>query len=229
MTEDALANALEEMTAATAAMYNGDPGPIINSWAASDDITLFGAGGPSEKGHKPVTDTMHWVGSRFTGADAVEVEHTVIASSGDLAYTVGFERSHVSVDGGRRATWRSGSPISTGASTATGSSCTGTPTSRLRISGLPPCPALSRKTCERLGILIPPSALPMRVRPLLRIKGRATCPIRGSVRDCHGHSRTDRRACRHGFQHVALVAETSLIKKRSVDRVSPGSRSLSCQ
>jgi hypothetical protein len=31
---------------------------------------------------------MRWVGSRFTSADAVEMEHTVIASSGDLAYTV---------------------------------------------------------------------------------------------------------------------------------------------
>ena len=35
-----------------------------------------------------------------TGADAVDLEHLVIASSGDLAYTVGFERSHVSIDGG---------------------------------------------------------------------------------------------------------------------------------
>jgi ketosteroid isomerase-like protein len=99
MTDDALAKALEEMTATTAAMYNGDPGPMINSWAASDDITLFGAGGPTEKGHEPVIATMRWVGGRFTGADAVDVEHMVIASSGDLAYTVGFERSHVSVDG----------------------------------------------------------------------------------------------------------------------------------
>jgi ketosteroid isomerase-like protein len=99
MTDDALARALEEMTATTVAMYNGDPGRMINSWADSDDITLFGAWGPIEKGHKPVTDTMHWVGSRFTGADAVNVEHTVIASSGDLAYTVGFERVHVSIDG----------------------------------------------------------------------------------------------------------------------------------
>jgi ketosteroid isomerase-like protein len=98
MTDDALAKALQEMTATTVAMYNCDPRPMIDSWAASDDITLFGAGGPSEKGHKPVTDTMTWVGSRLTGADAVDVEHTVIASSGDLAYTVGFERSHVRVD-----------------------------------------------------------------------------------------------------------------------------------
>ena len=51
-----------------------------------------------EKGHKSVTDTMRWVGSRLTGADAVDVEHSVLAPSGDLAYTVGFERSHVSVD-----------------------------------------------------------------------------------------------------------------------------------
>jgi ketosteroid isomerase-like protein len=43
---------------------------------------------------------MRWVGSRFTVAGAVDVEHTVVAISGDLAYTVGFERSRVSVDGG---------------------------------------------------------------------------------------------------------------------------------
>jgi ketosteroid isomerase-like protein len=100
MTDDALAKTLEQVTAALAAMLNGDPGPTIDSWAASDDITLFGAWGPIEKGYKPVTDTMRWVGSRFTGADAVDIENTVVASSGDLAYTVGFERSHVSVDGG---------------------------------------------------------------------------------------------------------------------------------
>jgi ketosteroid isomerase-like protein len=43
---------------------------------------------------------MRWVGSRFTSADAVNLEHTDMASSGDLAYTVAFERTHVSVDGG---------------------------------------------------------------------------------------------------------------------------------
>ena len=105
MTDDAFTKALEQQDTAIAAMLGGDPRPMINSWAVSDDVTLFGAWGPIEKGHKPVTDTMRWVGSRFTGADVVDVEHTVIASSGDLAYTVGFERSHVSVDAGHRATW----------------------------------------------------------------------------------------------------------------------------
>jgi hypothetical protein len=50
--------------------------------------------------HKAVTDAMRWVGSRITRADVVDVEHAVVASSGDLAYTVGFERTHFSVDGG---------------------------------------------------------------------------------------------------------------------------------
>ena len=80
MTDDAFAEALEQQDTAVAAMLDGDPGPFINSWASSDDVTLFGAWGPIEKGHKAVTDTMRWVGSRFTGADAVGVEHTVIAS-----------------------------------------------------------------------------------------------------------------------------------------------------
>jgi ketosteroid isomerase-like protein len=100
MTDDAFIKTLEQETARQAAMLNGDPDPMISYWADSDDITLFGGWEPFKKGRKPVTDTMHWVGSRFTGADAVDLEHLVIASSGDLVYTAGFERSHVSVDGG---------------------------------------------------------------------------------------------------------------------------------
>jgi ketosteroid isomerase-like protein len=100
MTDDAFAEALEQQDIAIASMLDGDPDPFIDSWAASDEVTLFGAWGPIEKGHKPVTDTLRWVESGFTGADVVDVEHTVIACSEALAYTVGFERSHVSVDGG---------------------------------------------------------------------------------------------------------------------------------
>jgi hypothetical protein len=58
MTDDALTKTLEKENATTEAMYNGDPGPMINHWADPDDITLFGAWGPIEKRHKPVTDTM---------------------------------------------------------------------------------------------------------------------------------------------------------------------------
>jgi ketosteroid isomerase-like protein len=102
MTDDGFLRALARETAIQAAMLNGDAGPLVGYWADSDDITVFGGWGRIEKGHKPVTEAMRWVASRFTGADAVDLEHLVIASSGDLAYTAGFERSHVSVDGGPR-------------------------------------------------------------------------------------------------------------------------------
>jgi len=100
MTDDAFIKALDQESAIQAAMLNGDPGPLINHWANRDDITVFGGWGRTEQGHQPVTDAMRWVASRFTGADTVDLEHLVIASSGDLPYTAGFERSHVSVDGG---------------------------------------------------------------------------------------------------------------------------------
>jgi ketosteroid isomerase-like protein len=102
MSDDALAEAVEQQAAASAAMQNGDPAPMIGCWADSDDITLFGGWATIEKGREAVTDTMRWVASRFTGAEAVGMEHAVVASSGDLAYTVGFERSRVSVQGGPR-------------------------------------------------------------------------------------------------------------------------------
>jgi ketosteroid isomerase-like protein len=59
----------------------------------------FGAWGPIEHGAKAVTDTFRWVASRFTGGHA-EVEHTAVAQSRDLVYTVGFERGPSSVAGG---------------------------------------------------------------------------------------------------------------------------------
>lgn len=47
MADDALTKALEKETGAITAMQNGDPGPMINFWADSDDITLFGRWDPS--------------------------------------------------------------------------------------------------------------------------------------------------------------------------------------
>ena len=58
MTDDAFIKTLEQETARQAAMLNGDPGPMINYWADSDDITLFG-------GWEPFKNFR--VGAGFTG------------------------------------------------------------------------------------------------------------------------------------------------------------------
>ena len=97
--DPALSDAMKRVDDALSAMRSGDPQPYINCWAASPDATLFGPWGPMEHGAKAVTDTFQWVASRFTGGRA-DVEHAVIAQSGDLAYTVGFERGPASVAGG---------------------------------------------------------------------------------------------------------------------------------
>ena len=98
MPED-FTEARQHVHTALAAIRAGDPQPYIETWATTDDVTLFGAWGPIEKGHQSLVDTFRWVGSRFNGGD-IDVEDVIAYTSGDLAYTVGFERGDVAVDGG---------------------------------------------------------------------------------------------------------------------------------
>ena len=93
-----LEEAMERVGAALTAMRSGNAQPYIDCWAESPEATLFGAWGPIEHGWRDVADTFQWVAGRFTGGTA-EVEHSVVASSGDLAYTVGFERGPASLGG----------------------------------------------------------------------------------------------------------------------------------
>jgi ketosteroid isomerase-like protein len=93
------AAARERVKAALAAMGSGNPQPYADLWAESEDVTLFGAWGPIERGTRRLAETFRWVGSRFSGGPLVP-EDTIAFASGDLAYTVGFERGDVSVDGG---------------------------------------------------------------------------------------------------------------------------------
>ena len=84
-----LAEALEQVRLALAAMGSGDPEPYIKCWAESDDATLFGAWGPIDKGFRRLAKTFRWAGTRFRSGQLVP-EHSVVYSSGGLAYTVGF-------------------------------------------------------------------------------------------------------------------------------------------
>jgi ketosteroid isomerase-like protein len=95
-----LAMALEQAKSAAASMRSEDPAPYIRCWTSSDEAALSGAWGATDKG-KAVTDTCRWIGSRYaSGTGPVGVEQTAVASGKDLAYTVGFERGPVSIDGG---------------------------------------------------------------------------------------------------------------------------------
>ena len=95
-----LAMVLEQARSAAASMRSGDPGPYSRCWTSSDEAALSGAWGATDKG-KAVTDTCRWIGSHYaSGTGPVSLEQAVVASGKDLAYTVGFERGPVSIDGG---------------------------------------------------------------------------------------------------------------------------------
>jgi hypothetical protein len=102
MAEDrGFAEALERIETALGAMGSGDPEPYITCWAETEDATLFGAWAPIERGYRRLVETFRWVGGRFKGGSLVP-ENTVAFASGDLAYTVGFERGEVAADDGPR-------------------------------------------------------------------------------------------------------------------------------
>jgi len=92
------ADAHAAVNSALAAIRGGDPEPWIQCWADSEDVTLFGAWGPVEKGIDDLSRTFRWVGNRFKSGTLV-IDNTVVYQSDDLAYTVGFEHGEAAVDG----------------------------------------------------------------------------------------------------------------------------------
>jgi hypothetical protein len=90
---------LRQTDRAIHAITSGNPQPYIALWDDSADVTLFGAWGPIERGPDALRATYEWVGGRFGPAGGLESEHEVVKVSDSLAYTVGFERGLVQVDG----------------------------------------------------------------------------------------------------------------------------------
>jgi ketosteroid isomerase-like protein len=81
-------------------LHNGDPEPRMALWSRSDPVTLFGAAGPNRSGWDEVSATFRWIASRFSDCASYSFDLVAAGVSGDLAYTVGYERSVLSYDGG---------------------------------------------------------------------------------------------------------------------------------
>jgi ketosteroid isomerase-like protein len=96
----ALQETLNRARAAHVAMAQGDPEPLMRLWSRADDVTLFGAWGPCKRGWDELSPTFRWVATRFGGGEC-RFEDVTVSVSGDLAYTVGYERGVVVVDGGQ--------------------------------------------------------------------------------------------------------------------------------
>ena len=72
---------------------DGDPGPRMDLWSKKDPVTLFGAIGMSQSGWDKLSETFTWVASRFSDVSDFHFHVEVVGVDGDMAYTLGFERS----------------------------------------------------------------------------------------------------------------------------------------
>ncbi|GHE45352.1 nuclear transport factor 2 family protein [Streptomyces vinaceus] len=90
---------LRRQRVANDAMYAGDPEPFMAMWSRSEDVSLFGAFGPCKTGWPALSEVFRWVGGRFSNG-AMRTEFEVVHAGTELAYTVGYERGELSVDGG---------------------------------------------------------------------------------------------------------------------------------
>ena len=98
--DDFRTGTLARFVEAEKALHDGDPEPRLAMWSDHDPVTLFGAWGPCKSGWEQVSPVFRWLASRFSGVSDYRLDLVAAGLSGDLAYTVGFERSMLSIDGG---------------------------------------------------------------------------------------------------------------------------------
>jgi ketosteroid isomerase-like protein len=84
------------------AIVLGDPEPRMALWSRRDPVTLFGAAGMSESGWEQLSGTFRRVAASFSDVSDFSFEVEAAGVSGELAYSIGYERFHGSI-GGRPA------------------------------------------------------------------------------------------------------------------------------
>jgi ketosteroid isomerase-like protein len=91
--DDFRATILARQTEAEEAfVVRGDAGPRMELWSRRDPVTLFGAIGMSESCWDELSQTFRWVASQFSDVSDFRFDAEVVDVSGDMAYTLGFER-----------------------------------------------------------------------------------------------------------------------------------------
>jgi ketosteroid isomerase-like protein len=97
--EEFRATMLARQAEAEEALVRGDAEPRMKLWSRHDPVTLFGAIGMSESGWDQLGKIFPWVAARFSNVSDYRFEVEVVQVSGDMAYTLGFERFNGSIAG----------------------------------------------------------------------------------------------------------------------------------
>jgi len=97
--DDFLTQTLARQLDAEQALINGDPGSRLAMWSTQDPVTVFGAE-KSVIGSEEAREVFRWLATRFSNCTDYRFELVAAGASGDLAYTLGYERFSFSMDGG---------------------------------------------------------------------------------------------------------------------------------
>jgi ketosteroid isomerase-like protein len=97
--DDFLAPTLARQAEAERAIHDGDPEPRMRMWSREDPVTLFGASAPATSGWDEVSRIFRGVAAQFSDCTRSDFELVAAGVSGDLAYTVGYEHTALSVGG----------------------------------------------------------------------------------------------------------------------------------
>ena len=99
-TKQFLDEMMPRLAEAERALHNGDPEPRYETWS-HDEPTVFGAW-LTATGWDDVSQIFRTIASRFSDSTQSDFELVTAGASGDLAYTVGYERTTTNVDGKER-------------------------------------------------------------------------------------------------------------------------------
>jgi ketosteroid isomerase-like protein len=94
--DEFLAAVLPRLTAADAAIHNGDAGPRIALWSRKDPVTLFGAL-QIRSGWREIAPIFEMLASRFSNCESFEYEVIAAGVSNDLAYIAGVEHTTAAI------------------------------------------------------------------------------------------------------------------------------------
>lgn len=97
--QESFGEALARVDHAIRAVYRGDHHGFADLWSHADDASLLGAFGPARVGWESLRSVFPWVAGRYRGGD-VDIENVVVWEGPEVAFTVGYERAEVSIDGG---------------------------------------------------------------------------------------------------------------------------------
>jgi ketosteroid isomerase-like protein len=97
--DDFRAKTIARLVEADNALHHGDPEPRIAMWSHHDPVTLFGAMA-SKGGWADLDPFFRWLATQFSNVSGYRFDLVACDVSGDLAYTVGYERYAGSISGG---------------------------------------------------------------------------------------------------------------------------------